>query len=120
MLQFIKNWTLPLAMLAGVIGYFCFAMFDFLHPLKPFVKFLVVWLTPLLIFAQLLLTFCKIEVKDLSPRRWTCILLLIQLISCLAVAGVLLCIPYGVSHLKEQWSASSAPLLRLLQSSPTN
>ncbi|CCZ69740.1 bile acid:sodium symporter [Bacteroides gallinaceum] len=95
MLQFIKNWTLPLAMLAGVIGYFCFAMFDFLHPLKPFVKFLVVWLTPLLIFAQLLLTFCKIEVKDLSPRRWTCILLLIQLISCLAVAGVLLCIPFS-------------------------
>lgn len=32
MLQFIKNWTLPLAMLAGVIGYFCFATFDFLTP----------------------------------------------------------------------------------------
>ena len=31
MLQFIKNWTLPLAMLVGVIGYFCFAAFDFRH-----------------------------------------------------------------------------------------
>lgn len=28
MLQFIKNWTLPLAMLAGVIGYFFFPLSD--------------------------------------------------------------------------------------------
>ena len=70
MLQFIKNWTLPLAMLAGIIGYFCFACFDFLAPLKPFVKAQIAWLTPFLIFTQLLLTFCKVEVKDLSPKRW--------------------------------------------------
>lgn len=90
MLQFIKNWTLPLAMLAGIIGYFCFAYFDFLAPLKPFVKAQVSWLTPFLIFSQLLLTFCKVEIKDLSPRRWTYQLLLIQLISCLLIAGTLL------------------------------
>lgn len=90
MLQFIKNWTLPLAMLAGIIGYFCFACFDFLAPLKPFVKAQVSWLTPFLIFSQLLLTFCKVEIKDLSPRRWTYQLLLIQLISCLLIAGILL------------------------------
>lgn len=94
MLQFIKNWTLPLAMLAGVIGYLCFATFDFLSPLKPFTRFMVEWLTPLLIFSQLLLTFCKIEVKELSPRRWTYILLLIQLVSCLLVAGMLLLFPF--------------------------
>lgn len=27
--KFMKNWTLPLAMLAGVIGYFVFANFTF-------------------------------------------------------------------------------------------
>ncbi len=95
MLQFIKNWTLPLAMLAGVIGYFCFAYFDFLAPLKPFVKAQVSWLTPFLIFSQLLLTFCKVEIKDLSPRRWTYQLLLIQLISCLFIAGTLLLFKSG-------------------------
>ena len=95
MLQFIKNWTLPLAMLAGIIGYFCFAYFDFLAPLKPFVKAQVSWLTPFLIFSQLLLTFCKVEIKDLSPRRWTYQLLLIQLISCLFIAGTLLLFKSG-------------------------
>lgn len=94
MLRFIKNWTLPLAMLAGVIGYFCFTWFDMLQPIKPFVKAFIAWLTPSLIFAQLLLTFCKVEMKELSPKRWTYILLLIQSVSCLLVAGILLLFPF--------------------------
>ena len=36
--KFMKNWTLPLAMLAGVIGYFVFANFTFLEPTKPFMN----------------------------------------------------------------------------------
>ena len=54
--KFMKNWTLPLAMLAGVIGYFVFANFTFLEPTKPFMNGLISFLTPSLIFAQLLLT----------------------------------------------------------------
>ena len=68
LLKFMKNWTLPLAMLAGVIGYFVFANFTFLEPTKPFMNGLISFLTPSLIFAQLLLTFCKIEPKELVPR----------------------------------------------------
>ena len=68
--KFMKNWTLPLAMLAGVIGYFVFANFTFLEPTKPFMNGLISFLTPSLIFAQLLLTFCKIEPKELVPRVW--------------------------------------------------
>lgn len=62
--KFMKNWTLPLAMLAGVIGYFVFANFTFLEPTKPFMNGLISFLTPSLIFAQLLLTFCKIDQKS--------------------------------------------------------
>ena len=29
LVRFIKNWTLPLAMLAGTLGYFCFADIPF-------------------------------------------------------------------------------------------
>lgn len=89
MLRFIKNWTLPLAMLAGVIGYFCFSELDFLAPTKPVVKVAVSFLTPFLIFSQLLLTFCKVEVKELTPRGWHGWLLLCQLVSAAVVAGVL-------------------------------
>ena len=95
MLKFIKNWTLPLAMLLGVVAYFVYTGCAWVTPLKPGVKVVIAWLTPFLIFAQLLLTFCKVEVKDLSPRRWSVWLLLIQLVSFLLLAGVLLAVPVG-------------------------
>ena len=47
--KFMKNWTLPLAMLAGVIGYFVFANFTFLEPTKPFMNGLISFLTPSLL-----------------------------------------------------------------------
>ena len=56
LVRFIKNWTLPLAMLAGTLGYFFFADIPFVAPAKPYVNGLVAFLTPLLIFSQLLLT----------------------------------------------------------------
>ena len=46
-------------MLAGALGYFIFANFAFLEPTKPFMSSFVAYLTPALIFAQLLLTFLQ-------------------------------------------------------------
>ncbi len=89
LLRFIKNWTLPLAMCAGTLIYFLFAEFSFLDSLKPCVNSLVDILTPFLIFAQLLLTFCKIEIHELKPKAWHGWLLLFQTCSCLLLAGLL-------------------------------
>lgn len=47
LVRFIKNWTLPLAMLAGTLGYFFFADIPFVAPAKPYVNGLVAFLTPL-------------------------------------------------------------------------
>ena len=96
--KFMKNWTLPLAMLAGVIGYFVFANFTFLEPTKPFMNGLISFLTPSLIFAQLLLTFCKIEPKELVPRVWHGWLLAIQAISCGIIALLLIFCPMDESY----------------------
>lgn len=93
MLKFIRNWTLPLAMLVGTLAYLLFAKWSFLTPAKPFVHGFVSFITPWLIFAQLLLTFCKIDVKELAPKRWHLWLLLIQAFSCAIVAGILLFVP---------------------------
>ncbi|MDO4164128.1 MAG: transporter [Bacteroides sp.] len=92
-LRLIKNWTLPLAMLVGILGYFFFAKVSWAAPAKPLVNELIVILTPTLIFAQLLLTFCKVEVRDLKPRAWHGWLLLFQSVSCLAVATLLIVCP---------------------------
>ena len=95
MLKFIKNWTLPIAMLIGTLAYLVFAKWTFLAPLKPVVNGFVSFITPWLIFAQLLLTFCKIDVKELKPKRWHVWLLMIQLLSCALTASVLLLLPMG-------------------------
>ncbi|RGM48161.1 MULTISPECIES: transporter [Bacteroides] len=92
-LRFLKNWTLPLAMMAGTLVYFFFARISFLAPVKPYVNVLVAILTPALIFAQLLLTFCKVEVHELKPKSWHGWLLLFQSVSCLVVASILILCP---------------------------
>ena len=93
MIKFIKNWTLPMAMLIGTLAYLLFAKWSFLAPAKPWVNSFVSFITPWLIFTQLLLTFCKIDFKELKPKQWHLWLLMIQFFSCALVAGVLLSIP---------------------------
>ena len=93
MLKFFKTWTLPISMLAGAIGHFVFANVAFLAPTKPFMYTLIAYLTPFLIFAQLLLTFCKISVRELMPSPWHGWLLLIQAVSSLVLAALLLWLP---------------------------
>lgn len=51
MLKFLKDWTLPIAMIVGGI---CYKVMGYLS-----------FLSPILIFCMLLLTFCKISLKDI-------------------------------------------------------
>lgn len=108
MLKFLKNWTLPLAMFAGAIGYFLLANVTILEPAKPFVNWLIAVLTPFLIFAQLLLTFCKIEPKELLPKAWHVWLLSIQAVSSGIIALLLIFCPMEEAYrdiLKGRWFA---------------
>lgn len=98
MLKFLRNWTLPLAMIIGVISYFMFANFTFLKPVKPFMNWFITVLTPFLIFTQLLLTFCKIEPKELIPKPWHGWLLSIQTVSCIAIAFLLIFCPLNEAY----------------------
>ena len=93
MIRFLKNWTLPIAMLVGTIAYLMFAKLPFLAPTKPYINGFVSLITPWLIFAQLLLTFCKMDLRDMKPKRWHAWLLIIQGFSCAITAGVLLLVP---------------------------
>lgn len=95
LIRFIKNWTLPLAMLTGFFVYFVFRELTFLNPIKPSLNKLIDILTPSLIFAQLLLTFCKIEFSDLKPVRWHAWFLLIQGLTSLMLVSLLLYFPFA-------------------------
>ncbi len=85
MLQFLKNWTLPVAMLVGACVYLFFSQVPLVAPLKPAMRWLIDVLTPLLIFTMLFVTFCKISPRNLQLRAWHLWLSLIQIIGCVAV-----------------------------------
>lgn len=98
MLKFIKNWTLPIAMLTGAVGYMVLSNLSFINPVKPYINEAIAWFTPFLIFAQLLLTFCKVEPRELLPKSWHLWLLSFQAISCMVLAGVLLAFPLSDAY----------------------
>ena len=74
-LKFFKDWTLPIAMLAGIAGYPFFVSLSFL--------------TPALIFVMLLLTFCRVSPKELKLEPLHLWLFLIQIFGSLAVYRLL-------------------------------
>ena len=63
-IRFIKNWTLPTALLLGIVGYKWFSQFTSV--------------TPYLIFSMLLLTFSKVSRKDLHLKWWHLWLIIIE------------------------------------------
>ena len=69
-IRFCKNWTLPIAMVSGVLLYVVYVNIPALAPTKPFVARAVDIIQPLLIFTMLFLAFCKISLHDLRPCRW--------------------------------------------------
>lgn len=90
MIRFLKDWTLPIAMITGIVGYFILADVSCLSFLKPGIREMVNILTPTLIFAQLLLTFCKIEPRELIPVRWHLWVLLVQVVLSVLIALILI------------------------------
>lgn len=89
--KIIKEWMLPIAMVTGASVYLLYhIMPEPVHAIGPFLSGFLGVLQPLLIFAMLFLTFCRIEPKDLKPHRWHWWLLLIQGGSFVALAFVIL------------------------------
>lgn len=74
MIQTLKNWMLPIAMLAGALFHTYVSMLSFL--------------TPVLIFCMLFLTFCKISPRNMKFSRLHIWLLLIQLFGSVIVFGI--------------------------------
>ena len=89
-IAFIKSWTLPFAMLMGAAFYYLFSSVDAIAFTKPYLKDITRWLMPSLIFIQLLLSFSKIDPKELIPKKWHVWLCFFQIASCLILAMILM------------------------------
>ncbi len=92
-IRFIKNWSLPIAMLSGIFAYFVYTGIPVLAPTRPYVNRLITFLQPALIFFMLFITFCKINPKELRLCRWHAWLLLVQAGSFALLAMILAFFP---------------------------
>lgn len=92
-IRFIKNWTLPISMLCGIIGYFIYSAIPLSGSARTAAGHLVAVLQPLLIFAMLFLTFCKVDMHDLKLCKWHGWLLLFQTLLFTLLAVFLILIP---------------------------
>lgn len=78
--QLMKEWKLPVAMILGVIGYFAFVSLPLdaeahalaYHAVQGVIQ-------PVLIFSMLFLSFCKVKIHDMLPRRWQIEVLVLQM-----------------------------------------
>lgn len=70
-IKFLRNWTLPCAM---VFGATCYLIWHFLLPVstqwRANAADIVAVVQPILIFTMLFISFCKIDIRDLRWKRW--------------------------------------------------
>ena len=80
-------------MVMGVVLYFVYTSLPFLKGTNQMVNQAIGILQPLLIFAMLFVTFCKIKPTDLKPCRWHAMLLTVQVGAFALFATVLILFP---------------------------
>lgn len=76
--SFFRKFALPSSLVLGALGYLIFANVPFLQPLGDSVGPRLVELMPVVLFALLYVTFCKIEIKEMKPKAWHFVLQLIR------------------------------------------
>lgn len=75
MIKFLKTWMLPISMIGGVL----------FHDIMGYMS----WLSPILIFCMLVITFTRLKLKELKITKFHWTLLVIQFLGCWIVYYVL-------------------------------
>lgn len=108
--KILKEWMLPIAMLAGASIYLIYHILpEPVHQAGPFLNASLGVIQPLLIFSMLFMTFCTIEPKDLKLHRWHWWLLLVQ-------GGIFVLLGLAAILLLRLFPASSWNLVVLIES----
>lgn len=95
MLQFIRNWTLPLAIITGIVVYLLFHFVSFLQPVGRWYMPYNDRLLPVFMFLVLFVTFCKVNFRRLLPVGWHLWIGIQQLVFILILLGIILA--FGVT-----------------------
>lgn len=76
----LKTNSLFISILIGFVGFLAFRYIPQTKPLRPVASFMVESL-PVCLFFILFFSFCKLEVREMKPRRWHLYLGVVQIIS---------------------------------------
>lgn len=80
LMQFLRDWSLPIAMLGGASAYLLYRALPLPDGTGNLASTVVSYLQPTLIFSMLFVTFCKVRINELKPLRWHLWLLLFQVL----------------------------------------
>ena len=91
--NFLRTWSLPIAMLGGVVMYLLYTNIPLFDGTHGFVSSVLAVVQPGLIFAMLFVTFCKVNIKELKPSKWHLWLLAFQLLCFIAISLSIAIVP---------------------------
>ena len=89
-LNFIKNWTLPVSIGTGIGVYLIFALIPALDGFATKAEPVFATLLPVFMFCVLFVTFCKVDFRKMRPVAWHWWVAVFQVLCVLAVMAAIL------------------------------
>ena len=90
LVHFLKEWTLPVAIVVGTVSYLLFYFVPSLDDAGTALAPVFDVLLPLFVFLTLFITFCKVDFHQMLPHRWHVGVLVVQLLLVAVVAAACL------------------------------
>ena len=108
LLRFLKNWTLPVAIVVGTTLYLLFAFTPALASAADVLGPILEQLLPVSIFATLFITFSKVDFHLMRLRSWHVVIIIVQLLLVGIIVGAVYALEgrgiqsaYGIKLLLE-------------------
>ena len=89
-IDFLKDWTLPVAIGVGTVAYLTFYWVPSLDALGTQLSPVFDLLFPVFVFLTLFVTFCKVDFRQMRPHCWHAGVLLSQLLLVVANVAVIM------------------------------
>ena len=103
-LQFLKDWTLPVAITVGTVCYLTFCYVPQLDAIGDTLGPVFDTLFPLFVFLTLFVTFCKVDFHEMRPHRWHVGVLVAQLLLVAVNIGIIFLVEADAEQ-KLLWEA---------------
>lgn len=105
-IKFLKEWTLPVAIVVGTMSYLTFYYVPQLDTLGDALAPVFDVIFPLFVFLTLFITFCKVDFHQMRPHRWHTGVLVAQLLLVAVNIAIILFVANG-----QEPTANSQKLL---------